>query len=93
MRTTVRLSVRSSDANVCNQLASVLAPDNEGTPRGMSLEMEVRKETLEIKIASDSSSGAVSTAMAVLRDVFLFQEVWLLSRAKDTKSMGGTQIA
>jgi hypothetical protein len=50
----------------------------------MTLKMRARKGTLEFQIVSDSSSGAVSTAMAVLRDVHLFQEVWLLSRVRDT---------
>jgi hypothetical protein len=84
MRTTIRLSIRCADVNVCRQLVSVLTPDNEGIPRGMTLKMGARKETIEYRIASISPSGAVSTAMAVLRDVLLFQEVWLLSRVRDT---------
>ncbi len=84
MRTTIRLSIRCADVHVCHQLVSVLTPDNEGAPRGMTLRMGAREGTLEFRITSDSSSGAVSTAMAVLRDVLLFQEVWLLSRARDT---------
>jgi hypothetical protein len=84
MRTTIRLSITCMDARVCRQLATVLSPDNEGLPRGMTLELGVRSETLEFRIASDSPSRTVSTAMAVLQDVLLFQEVWLLSRARDT---------
>jgi hypothetical protein len=84
MRTTIRLMVRCTDIHVCHQLVSVLTPDNDGVPRGMTLKMGEKKKTLEFQMASDSPSGAVSTAMAVLRDVFLFQEVWLLSRASDT---------
>jgi hypothetical protein len=83
MKTTIRLSIRCADVRVCHHLVSVLTPDNEGAPHGMTLKMEARKETLEFMIASDSPSGAVSTAMAVLRDVLLFQEVWLLSLARD----------
>jgi hypothetical protein len=84
MRTTVSLSIRCADVRVCHQLVSVLTPDNEGAPRGMTLKMGARKETLGFLISSNSPSEAVSTAMAVLRDVLLFQEVWLLSRARDT---------
>jgi hypothetical protein len=50
----------------------------------MTLKMRARRETLEFSIASGSPTGAVSTAMAVLRDLFLFQEVWLLSLARNT---------
>ncbi len=84
MRTTIRLSIRCADVHVCRQLASVLTPDNDRVPRGMILKMGARKKTLEFRIASDSPSGAISTAIAVLRDVLLFQEVWLLSRVRDT---------
>ena len=84
MKTTIRLSMRCLSVPVCCQLASVLTPDNEGTPHGMTLKMAANKETLEFRIESDSPTGAVSTAVAVLRDVFLFQEVWLLSRVRDT---------
>jgi len=84
MKTAIRLSIGCVDVRVRRQLASVLTPDNEGTPRGMTLKMESRGKTLEFRIASDSPSGAASTAMAVLRDVHLFEEVWLLSRARDT---------
>ncbi len=84
MRTTIKLSIRCANAGVCNQLVSVLTPDNRRAPRGMALKMEARNETLEFQIASESPSGAVSTAIAVLRDAHLFQEVWLLSRAEET---------
>jgi hypothetical protein len=84
MRTTVKLSVKCADIPVCRQLVSVLTPDNDGVPRGMTLKMGARKEALEFQIVSDSASGAVSTAMAVLHDISLFQEVWLLSRARET---------
>jgi len=83
MRTTIRLSIRCTNVRVRRQLVSVLTPDNDGTPRGMTLRMRARNEILEFQIESDSPSGAVSTAIAVLRDVLLFQEVWLLSRARD----------
>jgi hypothetical protein len=84
MRTTIRLAIRCTDVRVCSQLASVLIPDNDGAPRGMTLKMGTRGEVVEFRIASDSPMGAVSTAAAVLRDVILFQEVWLLSRARGT---------
>jgi hypothetical protein len=84
MRTTIRLSIRCANVQVCSQLTSVLTPDNGGAPRGMTLKMGTRKEVVAFRITSDSPTGAVLTAAAVLRDVLLFQEVWLLSRAKGT---------
>jgi hypothetical protein len=84
MKTRIRLSITCAGTDICHQLASVLSPDNTGAPHGMSLKMRARNETVEFQIASDSPAGAISTAMAVIRDVLLFQEVWLLSQARGT---------
>jgi len=37
---------------------------------------------LEFVVSAGSPSGSLSTILAVLRDITLFQEVWLLSRKK-----------
>ena len=83
MNATVKLTITCSNSSVCGQLLSVLTPDNEGAPRGMSLKMEARNEVLQFRISSEPSV-AVLTAIAILQDVRLFQEVWLLSRGSET---------
>ncbi len=83
MRTSVRLSIRCSEKEVRTQLESVLSPDNEGAPKGLRFSMSGRAGTLLFRIESAAPSAGLSTAIAVLRDVSLFQEVWLLSRRKD----------
>ncbi len=64
-------------------MSSVLAPDNEGAPKGTRLSMRERGRTIEIRIHSEAPSSGLSTAIGVLRDVSLFGEVWLLSRDKE----------
>lgn len=44
--------------------------------------------SLEFKVGADSPQTAVSTALAILRDVRLFEEVWLLSHGGDAEVRG-----
>jgi len=80
------LTVRLSGSEEVKSLAAVLAPDNEGLPRGMLLSMTARGTVLEFVISSGSPSASLSTVLALLRDIILFQEVWLLS------SQGGGRV-
>lgn len=92
MKAIARLSIVCADANICDELLSVLRPDNERVPRGMSLKMEARKKALKFEMASDFPV-AVSTAIAVLKDVLLFQEIWLYCDPKRPERMGCSSIA
>ena len=66
-------------ARTKKSLRSVLAPDNVGIPRGTRLSMEVRGSSLAFDVESESASTALSTVLSLLRDITLFEEVWLLS--------------
>ena len=85
MKTRAFLEVTCRDKGTLEGLASVLAPDNEGGPRGLRVSMEGMGHTLEILVEADSAATALSTCLAFLRDVALFQEVWLLSHRKAAK--------
>jgi len=76
------LTFALSDQESTLGLAAVLTPDNEGLPSGLRVSMARKAERIRIDVESGSPSTAVSTVLAVLRDVALFQEVWLLSRGK-----------
>jgi hypothetical protein len=76
------LVLACADAEVSESLASVLAPDNEGAPKRLLISMDRRGRLIELKIRSGSPSTALSTALALLKDAALFEEVWLLSHAK-----------
>ncbi len=43
---------------------------------------------LKFRVEADSPQRAVSTALSILRDVLLFEEVWLLSHSGDTGVSG-----
>ena len=82
MKASTTLTVRLSGAAQGKSLSAVLAPDNEGLPKGMLLSMATRGKVLELVVSAGSPSASLSTVLAILRDVTLFQEVWLLSRQR-----------
>ena len=83
MKAVAVLTVRLSAPLQRRSLSAVLAPDNEGLPGGLLLAATEGRKSLRFRAESDSASTAVSTALALLRDIALFQEVWLLSRPMD----------
>ena len=82
MKASVTLTVRLSGSSEGKSLSGVLAPDNEGLPRGMFLSMATRGKVLELVVSASTPSSSLSTVLALLRDITLFQEVWLLSRQR-----------
>jgi hypothetical protein len=80
LKATASLSVTLRDIEVRKSLTSVLSPDNEGLPRGLHLRMRGDKKEIVFSAESESPSTAISTALALLKDITLFQEIWLLSR-------------
>ncbi len=82
MKATATLTVVLASGRARSSLQSVLTPDNEGAPHGTRLSMAGTGDRLEFRVLSDSSSVALSTILAVMRDLSLFQEVWLLSHGK-----------
>ena len=81
MRISADLTIRLSDPRARRSLSEVLAPDNEGLPGGVRLSMAGGGTTLGVVVDSDSVADALSIVLALLRDIALFQEVWLLSRS------------
>ena len=81
MKTKVELSIDCSGTRAGKALARVLVPDNAAVPRGLNIVMGAKQGTVHFDITSSSASSALSTVMAILRDVSLFEQVWLLSRA------------
>ena len=82
MNTAATLTIACVSEEVRERLAAVLAPDNEGLPRGLHLSMVVRGRSIEFSLDADSPYTSISTALALLRDIVLFEEVWLLSRTR-----------
>lgn len=75
--------VRCSSAAVGQGLESVLTPDNRSIPQGMRFSMDRSGKDLSFDVESDSAPSVVSTSAALLLDIALFEQVWLLSSASD----------
>lgn len=82
MKTNATLSLAFKDSDARRGLASILGPDNEGAPLGLEISMEEQGKTMKIRVKSESPSDALSTVLALLRDIALFEVVWLLSRTQ-----------
>ena len=85
MKCQADLTVSLAGETELRGLASVLAPDNRDLPRGLSLATSASGMSLKYVIASESASTCLSTTIALLRDIALFQEVWLLSEGHDAR--------
>ncbi len=85
MRTSVTLTLKLENEGVRTALLDVLAPDNKELPKGLALSVRVEGSEAEFQVDSPSASTSLSTVLALLRDVTLFQEVWLLSHGKDAR--------
>ncbi len=88
MKTTAVLRLKLSDGSARGNLVSVLAPDNQELPKGLDLSVRWVGREAEFVVESDSTSTSVSTVLALLRDIELFQEVWLLSRSRVAGTAG-----
>jgi len=89
LMTRATLTLKIADDSARKSLLSVLAPDNKGLPKGLAFSTGGRDSAVEFQFESASPSASLSTVLALLRDITLFQEVWLLSRGMDTRVRGG----
>ena len=89
MRAKAVLTVRLSHPEAAKSLSAVLAPDNEGLPQGMLLSMATRGREMGLEVSSGSPASSLSTILALLRDMTLFQEVWLLSHGRGARVQSG----
>ena len=80
MKATATLKIRLSGIGERKSLQAVISPDNEGAPRGMKLGMSGTGSSMSFTVETGLASASLSTILAVLRDVSLFQEIWLLAR-------------
>jgi len=82
LRATLGLRIVCATPSSASTLDDVLAPDNEGAPKTLKIGSARKSNRLDFTISSASTSTALSTAMAILRDSAMFEEVWLLTRPR-----------
>jgi hypothetical protein len=79
MSSRASLKVQCRDRGTALRLASVLLPDNGHLPNDQSLMMQERGRALNFEILSPRAGSLLSSAISLITDVGLFQEVSLLS--------------
>jgi transcription factor Pcc1 len=79
----VSLTLTCSGKEEARAIQKVLGPDNEGGPRGFMISVGVQDNVVKFLLRSETPSTAISTVLGILRDVSLFEQVWLLSRRTD----------
>lgn len=82
MKSTLHLRVECVSRPTAKTLASVLASDNKALPSDQRMSMSVTSRSVVFRIESERTRSALTTVCSVLRDIALFQEIWLISRAR-----------
>ena len=83
MKSKLLLKLTCQSPVTARRLAAVLGPDNRGFPSGQRFSMAVKSRFVKFSVESERLPSAFTTILGVLRDVALFQEIWLISRAMD----------
>lgn len=73
---TIELVFECVGAREARSLEATLSPDNRGLPKDQELVVSRRGRKLFFTIKSQRSSSAVSSALSILSDAKLFQDVW-----------------
>jgi hypothetical protein len=82
LKTSAKLRLKFESERARKSLLEVLAPDNRNLPKGLVLRVSDARRSAAFEVDSQSPSTSLSTILALLRDVALFQEVWLLSHGE-----------
>jgi hypothetical protein len=85
MKVRFTLQIRCAGPAECKALEGVLTPDGKVVPKGLRLTASRTGGTLAFSGGSESPSTALSTAVSLLWDVALFNEVWLLSTRREAE--------
>jgi len=75
-----QVTIRCYGQFLARKLGEILAPDNVGIPKEQHFRVSRERESLVYTFESGTLASLFSTAISILRDAALFQEVWLLSR-------------
>ena len=79
MKLTVELVFVCAGEREARSLRTTLSPDNKSAPKDQKLSVEVSGRTLRINIESARPAAGLTSALSVLSDAGLFQDVWTLA--------------
>lgn len=76
---TLELTIRCGSPEEAVSLQTALSPDNKSVPKDQSFSTRTDGRELSFLISSSKVSGCVSSALSILTDFGLFQDVWSLT--------------
>lgn len=76
MRLTVELVIECRSEREALSLDEALSPDNKSVPKDQELSAQRDGPVLRYRISSERAAGCLSSALGLLSDARLFQEVW-----------------
>ena len=79
MRLTIDLVIECESEVMARSLGVALSPDNKSAPKDQSFSSSQEGRNLVFSISSPRASGCISSALSILSDSRLFQEVWSLA--------------
>jgi hypothetical protein len=81
MKLALELTLSCTNEEQARSLKAVLAPDNKNFPKDQSFVEEVDGSQLRFLITSERASGCISSALGILTDAKLFQDVWEMTKS------------
>jgi hypothetical protein len=82
LNSTFLLKFDCRSSATARKLAAVLEADNRGVPIDQRLAMSVASRSVTITVGAARTGSGFTTVQSILRDVALFQEIWLISYAE-----------
>jgi len=79
MKLTVELVFECAGEREATSLRSTLSPDNKSMPKDQRLTVEQTGRTLRFIIESPRPVAGLSSALSLLSDAKLFQEIWTIA--------------
>ena len=76
---TLELTITCRSPEVAISLQTALSPDNKSVPKDQSFSSRTEGRKLCFVISSSKVSGCVSSALSLLMDSRLFEDVWSLT--------------
>jgi hypothetical protein len=79
MKLTLDLVLTCASAKEARSLEAALSPDNKSVPKDQTFSAELEGRNLRFLISSPRASSCISSALGILGDAKLFQEIWKLT--------------
>lgn len=76
MKLTIDVVFHCGTEREAASLEEVLSPDNKAIPKDQELTSQRQGTVLSYRISSERATGCISSALGLLSDAKLFQDVW-----------------